>query len=70
MAKDLITSDQRSSIKLVVPFALAGWVFYSGYAKKGKTDWQGSGMMALIVFVCAYIVTSQTLKFMNPDDTV
>lgn len=62
----LLSTEQSKGMKLIIPFALAGYVFYSGYAKKGKTDWKGSGMMALIIFICAYIVVSQTLRFLSP----
>ena len=65
---ELLTEEKQGNLKLIIPFALAGYTFYSGYAKKGKTDWQSSAMMALIVFVCAYIVVSQTFQFMNGEN--
>jgi hypothetical protein len=64
----LITQEQRKSLNIIVPFAIGGWVFYSAYVKKGKTDWKNAGLMALIVFACCYIVTTQTTKIFAPEE--
>ena len=64
----IITQEQRRAINLIIPFALAGYVFYSSYAKKGKTDWKNSGMMAIIIFICAYVVITQTTKMLSSNE--
>ncbi len=64
----LINTEQRRAFNLIVPFGLAGFVFYQGYASKGKTDWRSSGMMALIVFACSYIVITQTTRLLSDTD--
>lgn len=61
---NFFTIENRNTLKVIIPFAIAGYVFYSAYAKKGKTDWQNAGMMSLIVFFASYIVVSQTGKLM------
>lgn len=61
----LITQEQRRAANLIIPFGLAGFVLYKGYASKGKTDWVGSGIMALIILVCAYVVITQTTKMLS-----
>lgn len=61
----LLTQEQSKTLKIIVPFTLAGYVFYSGYASKGKTDYKASFMMSLIIFIIAYIVVSQSLNFLS-----
>lgn len=72
MNNRFFNQENRNALKLIIPFAIAGYVFYSAYAKKGKTDWRNSGMMALIVFFASYIVVSQTGRLLantvNPEN--
>jgi hypothetical protein len=66
---DIISNNTRKSLNLLVPFALAGWVFYDSFVKKGKTDWKNSGIMSLIVFLCCYIVVTQTTRLLVSEET-
>lgn len=61
----LITNSTKRSIDLIVPFTLAGWVFYDAYAKKGIKDWKPALIMSLIVLAAAYLVTTQVTRLMD-----
>lgn len=66
----LINQEQRRALNLIIPFGIAGYVFWSGYAKKGKENWKSAGIMAAIVFACCYIVTTQTTRLLSNNENV
>lgn len=63
----LISNDTRKAMNLVIPFGISGWVFYDTYSKKGQGDWKGAAIIAVVVFACCYIVTTQVSRLLVPE---
>lgn len=61
------TKQQLQSIDIMLPAAIAGYMYYKTFfGKNSKENFQYGAIAAIVVFACAYVVVSQATNLLFP----